>query len=61
MLTRHKYIRKLGENISYAKETAIARRKLNLTRKKCFAKEKRDFFAQKREKRGMNERNFAEN
>ena len=48
-------------NISYAKETAIAWRKLNLTHKKCFATKKQGFFAQKREKRRMIGRKFTEN
>jgi len=34
---------------------------LNLTRKKCFAKEKRGFFAQKSEKRGQNGEKHVEN
>ena len=61
MLTRHRYVSELGENISYAKETAIAGRKFNLTRKKCFATKKQGFFAQKREKRRMNGQSFTEN
>ena len=61
MLTQQKYTAKLRENISYVKETTIAWRKLNFTCKKCFEKEKRCFFTQKREKRRMNGENDAEN